>query len=92
MAVKLSIICSHTPVQSDVPLHVALMASWHLLPAFSNMQFRQHGLFLSLNRGGRRKNETVHQADIQSRCGQTVAQRPIMALEILIWAAKLISK
>lgn len=37
-----------SPVQEDVPLQVALMASWHLVPAFLNLQFLQQGLFLSL--------------------------------------------
>lgn len=38
----------NAPVQEDMPLQVALMASWHLVPIFSNVQFRQQGLFLSL--------------------------------------------
>lgn len=36
---KFSVMCNHTPVQADVFLHVALMASWHVVPFFSNMQF-----------------------------------------------------
>lgn len=55
--VGFSVICNHTPVQADVFLHVALMASWHRVPSFSNMQFRQHGLFRSLKREGTQKND-----------------------------------
>lgn len=46
----------YIPVQEDTPLQVALMASWHLVSAFSNMQSLQHGLFLSLWREQRHTN------------------------------------
>lgn len=39
---------SGSPVHWDVPLQVAVMVSWQILSALSNLQFLQHGLFLSL--------------------------------------------
>lgn len=45
-------------MQEDMPLQVALMASWHLVPAFSYLQFLQQGLFLSLWREQRHAYET----------------------------------
>lgn len=51
----LEIVCKRLPVQEDLPLQVALMGSWHLVPACINWQFLQHGLFLSL-----REHKLIH--------------------------------
>ncbi len=61
-------------MQEDMPLQVALMASWHLTLARSNLQFLQQGLFLSLWR------EHRHDACVTQRFSDILSSFPCVSV------------